>query len=44
MGKMYNDGTDTTPAKNVVHEAFTIDPVVLTNLFVNYTIKQSGNV
>jgi iron complex outermembrane receptor protein len=37
VGKMYNDGTDL--AKNVVHEAFAIDPVVLTNLFVNYTIK-----
>ena len=26
-------------AKNVVNEAFTIDPVVVTNLFVNYTVK-----
>jgi iron complex outermembrane receptor protein len=37
VGKSYNDGTDL--AKNIVHEAFTIDPVVLTNLFVNYAIK-----
>jgi iron complex outermembrane receptor protein len=32
VGKMYSDNGST-------HEAFTIDPVVLTNLFVNYTIK-----
>ncbi len=42
VGKMYNDGTDLATGKIVVNEAFTIDPVVLTNLFVNYTIKQSG--
>ncbi len=32
VGKMYNDNAS-------VHEAFTIDPVVMTNLFVNYTLK-----
>jgi iron complex outermembrane receptor protein len=32
VGKMYNDNGST-------HEAFTIDPVVVTNLFVNYTVK-----
>jgi iron complex outermembrane receptor protein len=34
VGQMYNDGKDGT------HQAFTIDPVVLTNLFVNYTIRE----
>lgn len=33
VGKMYNDNGST-------NEAFTIDPVVVTNLFVNYTIKK----
>lgn len=33
VGRMYSDAKDGT------HEAFTIDPVVLTNLFVNYTVK-----
>ncbi len=37
VGKMYYDGVDS--AKNAVREAYTIDPVVLSNLFVNYTIK-----
>ncbi len=37
VGQMYNDGKDL--AKNVVNEAFTIDPVVVANLFVNYTVK-----
>ena len=37
VGRMYNDGKDTT---GVVNEAFTIDPVVVTNLFVNYTVKK----
>lgn len=41
VGKMYNDGTDLS--KNIVHEAFSIDPVVLTNLFVNYTIKNPAS-
>jgi iron complex outermembrane receptor protein len=34
---MYYDGVDS--AKVAVHEGYTIDPVVLSNLFVNYTIK-----
>jgi iron complex outermembrane receptor protein len=42
VGKMYNDGTDST-GKITVNEAFTIDPVVLTNLFVNYTVKNPTN-
>jgi iron complex outermembrane receptor protein len=33
VGKLYADNKTT-------HEAFVIDPVMLTNLFVNYTIKQ----
>ncbi len=33
VGRMYNDD------KAGVHQAFVIDPVVLTNLFVNYTVK-----
>jgi iron complex outermembrane receptor protein len=33
VGRMYNDAADGS------HEAFSIDPVVLTNLFVNYTVK-----
>jgi len=37
VGKMYNDGT--TAANPTVHEAFTLNPVLLTNLFVNYTVK-----
>jgi iron complex outermembrane receptor protein len=37
VGKMYYDGVDS--AKNAIHEGYTIDPVVLSNLFVNYTIK-----
>jgi iron complex outermembrane receptor protein len=36
VGKLYNDGA--TPGNN----AYTIDPVVLTNLFVNYTVKTPG--
>jgi iron complex outermembrane receptor protein len=34
VGQMYADDKSGT-----VHEVFTIDPVVLTNLFVNYTVK-----
>jgi iron complex outermembrane receptor protein len=41
VGKMYNDGTDLATGKIVVNEAFVINPVVLTNVFVNYTIKNS---
>jgi iron complex outermembrane receptor protein len=33
VGEMYNDAKDGT------HQAFVIDPVVVTNLFVNYTVK-----
>jgi iron complex outermembrane receptor protein len=33
VGRMYNDD------KAGVHQAFVIDPVLLTNLFVNYTVK-----
>jgi iron complex outermembrane receptor protein len=36
VGKQYSDNGST-------NEAFKIDPVVLTNLFVNYTIKQPVN-
>jgi iron complex outermembrane receptor protein len=36
VGTMYNDN-------KTVHEAYTIDPVVLTNLFVNYTIKKPAD-
>ena len=36
VGKMYNDNGST-------HDAFTIDPVVVTNLFVNYTLKNAGS-
>jgi iron complex outermembrane receptor protein len=36
VGKLYADNKTT-------HEAFAIDPVMLTNLFVNYTIKQPVN-
>ena len=36
VGKLYNDGA---VAGN---DAYTIDPVVLTNLFVNYTFKKPG--
>jgi iron complex outermembrane receptor protein len=36
VGKLYADN-------KTIHEAFTIDPVVVTNLFVNYTIKQPVN-
>jgi iron complex outermembrane receptor protein len=34
VGEMYNDAKDGT------HEAFTIDPVTVANLFVNYTVKK----
>jgi len=37
VGSMFNDSKDA--AKNVINEAFTIDPVIVTNLFVNYTMK-----
>jgi len=36
VGKLYADNGST-------HEAFAIDPAVVTNLFVNYTIKQPAN-
>jgi len=36
VGKMYNDN-------GAVHQAFTIDPAVLANLFVNYTVKKPAN-
>ena len=38
VGTMYNDGTDL--ANNTVNQAFTIDPVTVTNLFVNYTQRR----
>ena len=37
IGKVYNDGLN--PGDN----AYVIDPVTLTNLFVNYTFKTPGN-
>jgi iron complex outermembrane receptor protein len=37
VGKLYNDGA--TPGDN----AYVIDPVVLTNMFINYTIKNPGS-
>jgi iron complex outermembrane receptor protein len=37
VGKMYNDGLDGNG--NAVNQAFIIDPCVITNLFVNYTLK-----
>src|SRR6185437_16690926 len=37
VGKVYNDGLN--PGDN----AYTIDPVLLTNLFINYTAKTPGN-
>ncbi len=37
IGKVYNDGL------NPGDGAYVIDPVVLTNLFVNYTFKTPGN-
>lgn len=37
IGKVYNDGA--TPGNN----AYTIDPVTLTNVFVNYTVKNPTN-
>ncbi len=37
VGKMYNDGTDSTGA--VVNQAFELGAVTVTNLFVNYTVK-----
>ncbi len=40
VGQMYSDGADKNGV--VVREAFTIDPVVLSNLFINYTIKSPG--
>ena len=39
VGKMYIDGTDAATGKIAIHQAFTLDAVTLTNLFVNYTIK-----
>ena len=40
IGKMYYDGKDA--ASNIVHEAYALEPVVLSNLFVNYTLKNQG--
>ena len=37
VGKMYNDGASSTGA--LVNEAFQLNSVTVTNLFVNYTIK-----
>lgn len=37
IGKMYNDGSNT--AGTTVNQAFSIDPVIVTNLFVNYTFQ-----
>lgn len=41
VGKMYNDGTDA--AKNTVNQAFTIDPVTVANLFINYTLRNPAS-
>ena len=44
VGKAYKDGTSGTSSSNVpVSQAFTIDPFVVTNLFVNYTIKHNSD-
>jgi iron complex outermembrane receptor protein len=40
IGQVYGDGSTTAGA--AVNEAFKIDPVVVTNLFVNYTIRHNG--
>ena len=40
VGKMYYDGVDSN--KNAIHEGYAIEPVVLSNLFANYTIKNVG--
>jgi iron complex outermembrane receptor protein len=37
VGKMYNDGASSTGA--LVNEAFQLNSVTVSNLFVNYTIK-----
>lgn len=37
VGRVYNDAKDGT------HQAFVIDPVILTNLFVNYTIRNPAS-
>jgi iron complex outermembrane recepter protein len=37
IGRMYNDGSTSSSA--VVNEAFSLDPVVVSNLFVNYTFQ-----
>jgi iron complex outermembrane receptor protein len=42
IGEMYNDGKLNAPDANnntAKPEGFTIDPVVVSNLFVNYTVK-----
>jgi iron complex outermembrane recepter protein len=40
IGRSYKDGKNLSGA--VVSQAFTIDPVTVTNLFVNYTIRHEG--
>ena len=39
VGRIYNDGKNTA---GTLHEALEISPVVLTNLFINYTVKNPG--
>jgi len=40
IGRAYKDGTNNSGA---VSQAFTINPFVVTNLFVNYTIKHNSD-
>jgi iron complex outermembrane receptor protein len=40
IGKAYKDGTNSSGA---VSQAFTINPFVVTNMFVNYTLKHEGD-
>ena len=39
VGKAYNDGTDLSG--NIVHQAFTIDPITMVNLFATYKFDKS---
>jgi iron complex outermembrane receptor protein len=39
VGKSYNDGTDLNG--NIVHQAFTIDPITMVNLFATYRFDKS---
>jgi iron complex outermembrane receptor protein len=39
VGKSYNDGTDLSG--NIVHQAFTIDPITIVNLFATYKFDKS---